>query len=57
MLEKIKDQENKIMLFFVVILIGVGSYVIGYRNVIDYIYFGVMLYYFISFLRIKNNGK
>ena len=57
MLEKIKDKENKIILFFVVILIGVGSYVIGYRNVIDYIYFGVMLYYFISFLRIKNNGK
>ena len=57
MLEKIKNQENVIMVFFVVTLVSVGIYVIMERNVIDVIYLGVLMYYFVRFLRIRNNGK
>lgn len=57
MLGKIKNQENVIMIFFVVTLVGMGVYVIVERNVIDVIYFGVLMYYFVRFLRIRNNGK
>ena len=57
MLEKIKNQENLIMIFFVVALVSMGGYVIVERNVIDVIYLGVLMYYFIRFLRIRNNGK
>lgn len=57
MLEKIKNQENIIMIFFVVTLVGVLGCVIVGRNVIDVIYLGVLLYYFVRFLRIRNNGK
>jgi len=57
MLEKIKNQENIIMIFFVVTLIGVGLYVVIDRNIIDVIYFGILVYYFGRFLKIKNNGK
>lgn len=57
MLEKIKNQENVIMIFFVVTLVGVLGCVIVGRNVIDVIYLGVLLYYFVRFLRIRNNGK
>lgn len=57
MLEKIKNQENLIMIFFVVALVGMSIYVVIERNVIDVIYLGVLMYYFIRFLRIRNNGK
>lgn len=57
MLEKIKNQENVIMIFFVVTLVGMGVYVFVERNVIDVIYLGVLMYYFVRFLRIRNNGK
>lgn len=57
MLEKIKNQENVIMIFFVVTLVGMGVYVIVERNIIDVIYLGVLMYYFVRFLRIRNNGK
>lgn len=57
MLEKIKNQENVIMVFFVVTLVSVGIYVIMERNVIDVIYLGVLMYYFGRFLRILKNGK
>jgi len=57
MLEKIKNQENIIMIFFVVILVSVGIYVIVDKSVIDVIYLGVLMYYFGRFLRIKKNGK
>ena len=57
MLEKIKNQENIIMIFFVVTLICVGVYVIVDKNVIDVIYLGVLVYYFFGFLRIKNRVK
>ena len=57
MLEKIKNQENIIMIFFVVTLICVGVYVIVDKNVIDVIYLGVLVYYFFGFLRIKNKVK
>lgn len=57
MLEKIKNQENIIMMFFVVTLIGVGFYIVVDRNIIDVIYFGILVYYFLVFLRIKKNGK
>lgn len=57
MLEKIKNQENIIMIFFVVTLVSVGIYVIVDRNVIDVIYLGVLMYYFVRFLMIRKNGK
>lgn len=53
MLGKIKNQENIIMIFFVVTLISIGSYVIFDKGVIDVIYFGVLIYYFGRFLLIK----
>lgn len=57
MLEKIKNQENVIMVFFVVTLVSMGVYVIVERNVIDVIYLGVLMYYFGRFLRIRKKGK
>ena len=57
MLKKIKNQENVIMLFFVVILFVVGLYVFLERNIVDIIYFLVMLCFFCRFLMIKQNGK
>lgn len=57
MLEKIKNQENLIMVFFVVTLVVMGVYVIVERNIIDVIYLGVLMYYFGRFLRIRKNGK
>lgn len=57
MLEKIKNQENIIMIFFVLTLVSVGIYVIVDKSVIDVIYLGVLMYYFGRFLRIKKNGK
>ena len=57
MLEKIKNQENVIMIFFVVTLVGVGTYVVMSRKLIDVIYLGVLLYYFVRFLRIRKNGR
>ena len=57
MLEKIKNQENIIMVFFVVTLVSLGVFVIMGRNVIDVIYMGVLLYYFVRFLKIRNNGR
>lgn len=57
MLEKIKNQENIIMIFFVVTLVSMGVYVIVGKNVIDVIYLGVLMYYFGRFLRIRKNGK
>ena len=57
MLEKIKNQENVIMIFFVVALVGMSIYVVVERNVIDVIYLGVLVYYFGRFLTIRKNGK
>ena len=57
MLEKTKNQENIIMVFFVVALISMGVYVIMARNLIDVIYMGVLMYYFVRFLKIRNSGK
>lgn len=57
MLNKVKNQENIIMGFFVVTLIGVGLYIIVGRSAIDVIYFGVLMYYFVRFLMIRKNGK
>lgn len=57
MLEKIKNQENVIMVFFVVTLVSMGVYVVVERNVIDVIYLGVLMYYFLVFLRIRKKGK
>lgn len=57
MLEKIKNQENIIMIFFVVTLVFVGCYAVVERNLIDVMYLGVLGYYFVRFLRIRKNGK
>lgn len=53
MLNKIKNQENVIMIFFVVTLSCIGFYVVRERNMIDVIYLGVLMYYFFRFLRIR----
>ncbi len=53
MLNKIKDQENLIMMFFVVTLLGVISYIIIDRSIIDIMYLGVLLFYFVRFLILK----
>ena len=57
MLNKIKNQENVIMIFFVLTLIFVGIYSILNREIIDVIYFVVLVYYFWRFLMIRKNGK
>lgn len=57
MLNKVKNQEKLIMNFFVVMLFIVGIYVVLERELIDVIYFGVLVYYFIRFLLIKRNGR
>ncbi len=57
MLKKVKNQENVIMIFFVVTLICVGMYAFFEKCAVDVIYFGVMLYYFTRFLKLKRNGK
>ena len=57
MLEKIKNQENIIMIFFVVTLISVLVYVVIDKNIIDVIYLGVLMYYVGRFLKIRNSGK
>ena len=57
MLNKVKNQEKLIMNFFVVRLFIVGIYVVLERELIDVIYFGVLVYYFIRFLLIKKNGR
>ena len=53
MLNKIKNQENVIMIFFVVTLLGVINYIIIDMSIIDVIYLGVLLFYFIRFLILK----
>ena len=53
MLNKVKNQENIIMMFLVVILVCVGVYVIRDKNIIDVIYLGVLGYYFSRFLIIR----
>lgn len=54
MLEKLKNQENIIMVFFVVTLVCVGIYVAVDRSIIDVIYLGVLGYYFGRFLIVKH---
>lgn len=54
MLNKIKDQENIIMIFYVVTLVLVGGYVFIYKSLVDVIYFGVLGYYFGRFLIVRN---
>lgn len=53
MLNKIKNQENIMMIFFVVTLSFVGIYAVVNQNVMDAIYFFVLLYYFFRFLMIR----
>lgn len=57
MLKKIKNQENILIMFFVLVLMVVGTYIILERNIVDIFYFGVMLCFFFKFLIIKRNGK
>jgi len=51
---KIEKQENLIMLFFVVLLVLSSIYIIFDKSMIDIVYFGVVLYYFIKFLVVKH---
>ena len=57
MLKKIKNQENVIIVFFVVTLLCVGIYAFFGKAIVDVIYFVAMFYYFFRFLMIKRNGK
>ena len=50
---KIDKQEDLIMIVFIITLLFSGIYVIVDKNIIDIIYLGVILYYFIKFLIIK----
>ena len=54
MLREQKNQENIIMVFFVVTLVIVGVYVAIERSIVDVIYLGVLGYYFGRFLFVKN---
>lgn len=54
MLEKQRNQEKMIIIFFVVTLICVGFYVVLDRSVIDVMYLGVLGYYFGRFISLKN---
>ncbi len=54
MLNKTLNQENIIMMFFVMMLIISSLYLIIDRGMIDIIYFGVLGYYFCRFLVIKS---
>ena len=55
MLREQKNQENIIMVFFVVTLVIVGVYVAIERSIVDVIYLGVLGYYFGRFLFVKNS--
>lgn len=57
MLEKIRNQENVIMVFFVVTLVSMGVYVFVERKIVDVIYLMVLMYYFGRFLRIRGKRK
>jgi len=54
---KITDQENLIMMFFVVALFILSIYVVNFKNLIDIIYLCVIFYYFVKYLvvRYKNS--
>lgn len=54
MLKTLKNEENIIMVFFVVTLASLGVNFLFKINLIDVIYFMVLLYYFWKFLMIKN---
>lgn len=49
----IDRQENLIMIFFIVTLFIMGFYVVLDNDIIDIIYLGVVIYYFIKFLIVK----
>lgn len=53
MLNKLKNQENIIMIFFVVILLIVASYAVVEKNIIDIMFLGILLFYFVKFLIIR----
>ena len=53
----LKNQENFIIVFFVVILFLVGIYVFLSKKIVDAIYFGGILYYFFRFLKIRKFGR
>ncbi len=57
MLKKVKNQENVLMIFFVVVLVCVGLYAVFERSFLDIIYFGIMFVFFLEFLKIKKYGK
>ena len=57
MLKKVKNQENILFMFFVVILISLGVYIMVERALIDIIYFVIILFYFFRFLIIRRKGK
>ena len=57
MLKKVKNQENVLMIFFVVVLVCVGLYAVLERSFLDVIYFGIMFVFFLDFLKIRKYGK
>ena len=57
MLKKIKNQENMLMIFFIGVLLLIGTYIMLEKNVVDIVYFLMMLFFFIRFLIIRKNGR
>ncbi len=57
MLKKIKKQENMLMIFFVGVLLLIGTYIMLEKNVVDIVYFLMMLFLFARFLMIRKNGR
>lgn len=53
MLEKIRNQENIILMFLAVIVLGVSIYSYFNRGLFDIIYLGVLVYYFGRFLVVR----
>lgn len=56
MLGKQKNQERVIMLFFLFVLSFVGVYIVVERNIVDIVYFGLIIYYFRRFFVIRRKG-
>lgn len=54
MLKILKNEENMLMIFFIVALFLVGNSFLFTRNIIDVIYFVVLIGYFWKFLVIRN---
>ena len=56
MIKKVRNQENVVIVFFVVTLVCVGIFAFYEKSIIDFGYFLLMSWFFLRFLKIKYNG-